>query len=194
MRSQRVIFVIVGLLAALVAAAPAAGATSTLLSGYGGPGQGNQAILGSSVVKGGGGGSRGGSGGSSSSGSTTQTQAAAAAAEESGPAPSLVASESPRPAKGASSTKTGTSTPRAPGSAPTTHGRPAASKHVAAQPAVAQASFYPASERLAPGQHDSALGLSGGDLLYLLLALAVLISLGVLTRRVGGPDGRRVSG
>src|ERR1700761_4789261 len=44
------------------ASAPGAWASSTLLSGYGGPGQGNQAILGSTLI--GGGGASGGSGGS----------------------------------------------------------------------------------------------------------------------------------
>src|SRR6185437_13398965 len=46
----------------LGAFAPAASASSTLLSGYGGPGQGNQAILGSTLIGGGGGASGGGTG------------------------------------------------------------------------------------------------------------------------------------
>ena len=49
-------------LAFCCALAPAADASSTLLSGYGGPGQGNQAILGSTLI-GGGGGSSSSSGG-----------------------------------------------------------------------------------------------------------------------------------
>jgi hypothetical protein len=53
------------------ALAPAAGAknNSTLLSGYGGPGQGNQAILGSTLI--GGGGSAGGSSGASEEGTSS---------------------------------------------------------------------------------------------------------------------------
>src|SRR4051794_19511196 len=52
--------------------APAASASSTLLSGYGGPGQGNQAILGSAVI-GGKGGSGGGGGSGSGGGASPQT-------------------------------------------------------------------------------------------------------------------------
>ena len=55
-----------GLCLLCVFAAPA-GASSTLLSGYGGPGEGNQALLGSTLIGGGGNGGGSGSGASSSS-------------------------------------------------------------------------------------------------------------------------------
>jgi hypothetical protein len=60
---------------ALAAAMPAAAVASSLLSGYGGPGQGNQAILGAALVNG----PRGGGGSGSSSGSTTSGTSGAAA-------------------------------------------------------------------------------------------------------------------
>jgi hypothetical protein len=46
---------------AIVVAVPAAAGANPLLTGYGGPGQGNQAILGSALLNGSGGGSGGGS-------------------------------------------------------------------------------------------------------------------------------------
>jgi hypothetical protein len=58
---------------AAVAAAPSTAAASPLLSGYGGPGQGNQAILGSALLNGPGGGSSGGSSGSTGSGEETSS-------------------------------------------------------------------------------------------------------------------------
>ena len=62
---------IVALTAAMVAASPAVASASSLLSGYGGPGQGSQAILGSALLGGGsGGGGGGGSGGGSSGGAS----------------------------------------------------------------------------------------------------------------------------
>ena len=63
MRSRRMITPTIALVA-LSAAMPVAASASSLLSGYGGPGQGNQAILGSALL---GGGSSGGSSGSTGS-------------------------------------------------------------------------------------------------------------------------------
>src|SRR5438876_10100556 len=68
---------------ALLALAPAAANAGPLLSGYGGPGQGNQAILGSTLLGGPGGGSSGAGAGSGSgapaivpsSGAATPTRA-----------------------------------------------------------------------------------------------------------------------
>ena len=68
MKSHRKISLTTALLAALVAVVPATASANSLLSGYGGPGAGNQAILGSALI--GGGGSAGGGGSSGSSGST----------------------------------------------------------------------------------------------------------------------------
>jgi hypothetical protein len=189
MRSHRITILIAGILAASIAATPAAAHTSTLLSGYGGPGQGNQAILGSTVVKGGGG-SQGGGGGAAASG---QAEASAGSGEERGSEPSLVATEAPSGAGHAPSGSASSAGHPATGEHPRATrraGATAATPH-AARATVAQATAYPASERLGSGQHDSALGLSSADLVYVLLAAAVLVSLGVLTRRAGYADGRQ---
>src|SRR5262249_33452093 len=72
MTRHRTIATAVTLLAFLAAGTPVPASASSVLSGYGGPGQGNQAILGSALLSGpgGGGGSsgRGGSGGAGGSG------------------------------------------------------------------------------------------------------------------------------
>ena len=52
MRSHRTTIFIGAFCATLAVAAPAPALASSLLSGYGGPGQGNQAILGSALVNG----------------------------------------------------------------------------------------------------------------------------------------------
>src|SRR4051812_5612016 len=66
MKSQRRPMLIAALLAAgALACAPAGADAGSLLSGYGGPGQGSQALLGSALIGGGGGSSSGGSGGGS---------------------------------------------------------------------------------------------------------------------------------
>jgi hypothetical protein len=54
MRTHRKLAPIIALLAVLAAALPAAAVANPLLSGYGGPGVGNQAILGSALLNGGG--------------------------------------------------------------------------------------------------------------------------------------------
>ena len=79
MRSRRIITPAIACIAATLAASPAAAPASPLLSGYGGPGQGSQVILGSSLVngsaEGGGGGSQGG-GGSTGAGESSSAAAA----------------------------------------------------------------------------------------------------------------------
>ena len=52
MKSHRKITSIIGLVVTLSALVPASAAASSLLSGYGGPGQGTQAILGSTLLNG----------------------------------------------------------------------------------------------------------------------------------------------
>jgi hypothetical protein len=171
MKLHRIIILICVLLAAATAAVPVAAQASSLLSGYGGPGQGSQAILGSALLNGpkGGGGS-GGAGSAAASGAEGSTRLPAAPATQgssSGSHPSAPAG------KGTSGAHGGTS--RAAG----TDGREAA-RTIAA----AQRSFYPAAERVPSGDGSGALGLTGADLIYIILAVGVLVSLGVLTRRV----------
>src|SRR5579871_2775832 len=139
-------------LAACGASAPAAGASSTLLSGYGGPGQGNQAILGSTLI--GGGGSSGGSG-NSGGGQGPATQAPPASIEAS--------SSSAAAGKGAGGKGSRSGTHTTPGRR-THHGAattPAGSETIAR--------VQDARSVSAP-----ALGLGGKDIVLIVLAFAVL--------------------
>lgn len=153
----------------LFAAPVTAQASSTLLSGYGSPGEGNQAIIGSALIGGGGGGG-GGSTGSTGSGSTTVQAAEGGRGGEaatSGAAPSTPSSKGPRGAGG-----TATRPRHAAPSRPSTAGRP--------KPAPVQAAVRAA---------DDPLGVTGDDLLYAILALVVLASTaGATALLVRGPQ------
>ena len=144
------------------AALPAAATAGSLLSGYGGPGQGNQAILGSALLNGpsnggGGGGGSTGAGGSSGAGTLAGTS-------------SPVASSRPQPrgrhhsSSSRRSSATGSLGARTPGGS----------------------GAYPLSTGLARSVSGDSrtLGLSGADLLYILLALAALALTGLATRQL----------
>ena len=152
---------VVGFVLALSVAMPAAARANPLLSGYGGPGQGNQAILGAALLNG----PAGGGGGSAGGGSTGEGGSATT--------PTSGASDGARPS-GASTS------PRARGQS----GAPASSPQKITRPSPDAASAYLAAERgHAPGQ-SGALGLTDQDLLYIILALVTLTLAGVLTRRL----------
>src|SRR6185437_8685895 len=165
MRKQRSIIAIAALLG-LAGASPAA-AAGPLLSGYGGPGQGNQAILGSALLN-------GPRGGGSSGGSSGGPPAAATA---SGPAPAGV-SES----VGGSG-----STSPAPARSGGRRAHPGASGQGAQQQTTAGASdpaaLYAALERRA-AHSSGTMGVTGQDLAYILLGLAVLAFAGLFTSRL----------
>jgi hypothetical protein len=155
---------VVGLCLALCVAMPAAAQANPILSGYGGPGQGNQAILGSALLNGpaGGGpvgGASGGSGSSGESGSpTTPTSVSSARGRHSG------ASSHP--------------------SANRQSGAPAGSPQTIAQQRLDASSAYLAAERGHAVGQSGALGLSGLDLLYIILALGALTLAAMFTRRL----------
>lgn len=146
-------------------AAPAASA-SPLLSGYGGPGQGNQAILGSALLNG------GGTGGGSSGGSGS--------AQRSGSGSLAVASQ---PASSSRPTISG-QRPR--------HGAPASSSRQQgaaggpAQSALPPSLAYDRAERTGSSSPSGSgtLGLSAADFLYGALVLVGLLLAGVVTRRL----------
>jgi hypothetical protein len=134
-----------------------ASASSTLLSGYGGPGQGNQAILGSTLVGGGGSGGAGTGGG----GQTAAAPSSIALPSGSGGAAGTPgAGRASHPAKGA-------------GRATRTSG--------SAQPAYTPATA--SSDRSGGGR---TLGLTGGDVAYIVLAFGLLALTAVLTSRLAG--------
>jgi hypothetical protein len=149
--------------------APAASSANSLLSGYGGPGQGSQAILGSGLINGGGG--SGGSGGSRGSGSGTS------GAGESGP--STAAGEG----QGAG-TAVKPARRRAPSPARRRRAAPVA---VGGSSSAAAPAAYPSSaesgSRTAAVASDP-LGISGADLVYVLVAVGALGLTGLVTRQL----------
>jgi hypothetical protein len=166
------------LLALLVSAVgPAVAGANSLLSGYGGPGQGNQAILGAALVGGrSGGGSTGG--GSGSGGSGGESPSGLALAE--GRANRSHPSEARVRARGAGRATAGG------GAAVTGRQITGGASNSGARP-YPHASSVNASQ--AASGSSPALGLSGADALYILLALGVLILTAVLTRRLARQPG-----
>jgi hypothetical protein len=173
-RHQRTISILlfVALLAAVI---PSAALANSLLSGYGGPGAGNQAILGSALLntpKGGGGGGAGGGGQVSSS------QPTESASSQTGD----VAGAS-KSASGKRSKRRAASTKRGDRGVPTRTSR-------------GGAVIYPAASSEVTTGGSRTLGLSGADFAYIILALGVLALTGVLTMRLTRttvarePDGR----
>jgi hypothetical protein len=156
---------------ALATAAPAV--AGSLLSGYGGPGQGSQAILGSELLNSPDGG--GGSNGAGSSGSSASAQSAA----------------------GTPGTGTGARTRTSPGAARSrATAKPSPRKQGEAEAGRSQSQSSsragaPATAALAQSASVSSptLGLSGADLLYVLIALGALVSTAALTRRFARPRG-----
>ena len=164
MRRYRVIRATVLSIAILCLQAGSASASSTLLSGYGGPGQGNQAIIGATLIGGG-----GGSGGSAGSGSSSAGTAAGA--------PTSIALAQPRSKHaGKRSAGRGAGGHRAKSGAPArTTGSTGSAR-----------SAVPAAARSTGG----ALGLTGADALYIILACCLLLGTAFLTVRVNGRGGR----
>lgn len=160
MRSHRTInSKAIPLALALVCVFPAAARASSLLSGYGGPGQGNQAILGSAVVNG----PTGGSGGGSGSTSAEATGSGSAPGGQGG------TSAAGKHSSSGSAKRGGGSAGRSSAGAARTY------------------PSYPSSQAQAASRSSSTggtLGLSGADVLYILLALAALVLTGVLTMRL----------
>jgi hypothetical protein len=147
----------------LVCAWPAAGRASTLLSGYGGPGAGEQAVIGAQLLNGASGGSAGGgrpSGGAGPEQAATPTQAPGAGGE------SLAAGarrNSPR-AGGAPGARRHGSSGSAEGGGASGH-----------------AFAYPSALRLRTS--SPALGLSTGDWTALAAGVVLLVALGAITVR-----------
>jgi len=164
MTSRRIITsILTVLVVGAPAALPAVATAGSLLSGYGGPGQGNQAILGSALLNGpsngggGGGGSTGG-GGSAATGTLSGTSNPVATSRPQG-THARHHSTSSRPSSGTGSLGV------------TSSGGSGA---------------YPLSTGLARSVSGDSrtLGLSGADVLYILLALAALALTALATRQL----------
>jgi cobalamin biosynthesis Mg chelatase CobN len=163
MKSHRKIILIV-VLALLGALVPASASASSILSGYGGPGQGTQSILGSTLLNGP---SRGG-------GAGAQLSASAA------PATSGAGS-----AGGGSGSRTGSrAAPR------TRAGASRPTRQVSGGADAARPVSTLAISRASAGG-SGVLGLSPAAFLVVLLALAALVFTGLLTRGLAKPSGTR---
>jgi hypothetical protein len=166
MRGHRLTITAIVASLTMLALVPAAALAGPLLSGYGGPGQGNQAILGSGLV--------GGRGGDGSGGHGSSPGAAGSAGHE-----GSVASAAASVGAGGSNSSSGTATakgrhPQAAGST-----RAAVRSHPGERtPGLPRR----AAATGAAAGGGGALGLSGADVVYILLALGALVVTGALTR------------
>jgi hypothetical protein len=163
---------------ALPALAPAVATAGSLLSGYGGPGEGNQAILGAALLNGRSGGSGSSGGGSTGGGSTGGGSAGSGSSSEGGggegPAvgrrtKSLAGA---RGARGAAGGGVG--------------GRGAKGTAGEASGGASRTYINPFGAVASRGGDEGSqtLGLSGTDFVYVLLALGAVGLTGVLTRRL----------
>jgi hypothetical protein len=168
MRRERLIITAILTVLTVSAFVPAAANAGPLLSGYGGPGQGNQAILGSGLVGGHGGGGSGSHG--SSAGNTSTGEGSAGG----------VGSSAVTGASGANAGP-GTSTANATKLKPTTRTGSATGD----RSPVATRALAPAASAGGGGT----LGLSGADALYILLGLGALVLTGALTRMLARQPG-----
>jgi hypothetical protein len=181
MKIHRATALAIAFLVTLAGAASAAG-SSPLLNGYGGPGQGNQAILGSALLTGGrngGGGSgpaTGGGNGRATRGGNESASALTAGGVSPGPATGRGGEAAGAATEGGVSSASGRATigPR----------RGTADKGHSESQSGVSASSYPVSERGGVSAASGTVGLSGGDALLILFALLVLALTGVLTRRL----------
>ena len=163
MKPQRRIITSVGVVVVAAACLPAGAQANPLLSGYGGPGQGNQAILGATMLNG-----RGGGGGSGT----------LAAASSSGSVSGESASGTIAAPAGAQSHKSSGG-----GSA---RGHAGAQRQSPRRPLDPE-SAYRALERSANVSGDGALGMSGSEITLIAVVLAVLAMIGTVTWRVARP-------
>lgn len=169
----------------LLAFPVAAQAGSSTLSGYGGPGEGNQAVLGSALVGGhrGGGSSGGGSAGQGSS--SGEASATGASEVQSGASPGQAAKSAGKTSSGAGSSGSGGGTSGGnakPGARSKTHSGTRGSSQ--AQAALTPGTYYPAAEHVPAGGQGTVLGLTADDLLYVILGLVILVLVGLFTRRL----------
>jgi hypothetical protein len=184
MKNHRVISYSCAALAAVLLAFPvAAQAGSSTLSGYGGPGEGNQAVLGSALVGGhrGGGGSGGGSGGQGSSSGEASATSAPAVQPGASPGQAAQGTGQARSSSGGSGSGSGGA---GSGNAQPSSRSQTTRRGTQAQPATTPRSYYPAAEHVPAGGQGTVLGLTADDLLYVILALVILVLVGLFTRRL----------
>jgi hypothetical protein len=188
MTSHRNISLTLTLLAVFVTFAPSSALANSLLSGYGGPGEGNQAILGSALV----GGAGGAGGGGSSSGSSGSSGGSTGSIGSSSSATTGGASAAIGEAASTGSSERGSTVG---GGSRSAAGRTSHSRSGGREASGGAAHAYPVSSRDEASQSTTsggseALGLPAADLGYVLLVLGALGVTGVVTRRLAQAPSR----
>lgn len=183
-RKNRIVvaFVSLGLAPAVPAvASPAAFAGSPLLSGYGGPGAGEQAVIGSTLIGGSGGGAGSGGSGSASNGAASVgggsgSTASGSSSTTTGGSPAGGSAGVGTAGKGVSSSAAG----RTGGS----HAAGSVSARGGASSAGATRPFVYPTELRSASVDSPELGISGSDLLLFGATIATLALVGVATLRL----------
>lgn len=182
----RIVMVLVSLGLASAAASPVAFAGSPLLSGYGGPGAGEQAVIGATLIGGAGGGSGGGSGSGSSSGSggsgSTSTDGGSGSTGSGTTSAVTGGSSAGKSSGGGAAGKGATSATRGNRGGSRTTGSTSVSDE-ASMGVQTRAFVYPIGLRSA-STGSSAMGISGSDLLLFLAVIASLALVAVATLRL----------
>jgi hypothetical protein len=181
MTGKRVTATIAALfVASALGAAPAGAAQGPLLSGYGGPGEGEQAILGSALIGGAKGGGASGGAGSAGRGSAGESSSSAQGSSQAPSEPQGGAAQTQRSAAPAPTHKGSSSTP-----ANGHNGIGKATKRVAKPSGGAGAVDRAApAPQLVSVDSSQPLGISNADFVYMLVALAGLVLTGVLTMQL----------
>jgi hypothetical protein len=172
------------LVALICVAAPQVALAGSLLSGYGGPGEGSQALIGAALVKG----PRGGSGGGSTGGGSPEL-AEPSSTSASASTPGRTEQRSSSSSRSSSQRSAGSSSHGS--SASRTSGGRGAAAAAAARQASSRAGFasYPRSERVVDQPASFVLGLSGADFAYALIALFCLLLTALATARLARRNG-----
>ena len=185
MRRNRIILGTLAMPVLLAVLAPAALAGGPLLSGYGGPGAGAQAIIGGTLLNGPKGGSGGGAGGSAGSSSSSSSSVSS-----SSPSSSSSATNASRVASGRGPATPGGSGGRVVEPSPPAwwrgQSRQAAGRPLGALGAYSSQSHPEASVVAASASAAGSSWFTGGDLLALVLAAGVLTLVAVATVRLSG--------
>jgi hypothetical protein len=171
--TRRTIIKLTLIVMVVAALAPAAASAGSLLSGYGGPGEGNQAILGSALLNGPSG--KGGSGGGSGTGGTGRSGSYGSLIAN---APAGQSASSIRGSGGS----TGSSSQRSSKSGGKQRHVEAGAGNASGSASQPYKQTFRASTKTSGSGGSQPLGLSGADLLYILLALVGLTLTGVVTR------------
>lgn len=179
-RKSTIALVLVSLaLVPAVVASPTALAGSPLLSGYGGPGAGEQAVIGSTLI----GGSEGGAGSGGSSDSTGSGGSGAIGASTGGSRPGSTATGGISAGSTASPGSGGNGSTGGGGGHTGKHGSTSSQVGALGGANRTQAFVYPTALRSA-SVDSPALGISGSDLLLFLVAVATLALVAVATVRL----------